>query len=373
MKSKFKKILGIHIFMILNFCDCNSLVFGQSKAFFLGHSLINFNVPNMTNRLAEAANKDFVYKRNIGNGANLLFHHTNPFSPGSQGDVWKTTMPQGGFTDFIFTEAVPLKGHLQWSKTYEYADSFATYFRKYNTDSRIFLYETWHCIKSGTPEGCEWEDDDKDPWTTRLKNDHALWKGIVNHLKTKNHKDVYLIPAGQAFIKLDEEIRKGNLPEINNVFDLFSDDIHLTNIGNYFIACLMYGAIFKETPLGLPSRLKDEYEVLYSVFPTNEQAKVLQDVAWQTICESEISGVNCSITQVEELPKTLSASIVFEQGKISFDEKFDRVEIFSLSGQRLSSCIQCEELALPFVVSSMNIVKMIKGPESINKLVFIQL
>lgn len=355
--------MSVNSFFFILFIVNNLIVqvgFGQTKVFFLGHSLINFNVPNMTNRLAEAANKGFILKRNIGNGANLSFHYTNPFSPGSQGDVWKNTLTDGDFTDFVFTEAIPLKGHLQWSKTHEYADSFAIYFRNYNEKGRIFLYETWHCIKSGTPQGCEWEEDDKDPWTTRLKNDFALWNGILNYLKTKGHGEVFMVPAGQAFIKLDEEIKKGNLSGIENVFDLFSDDIHLTNIGNYFIACLMYGVIFKESPLGLPSRLKDEYDVFYTVFPTDEQARVLQNVAWQTLCEIELSGINCTTASFQEPVDEISTPKL-ENGIVYFKTKMDVVEVYTIDGKKILSCKSCNEIKLSSEYKNLHIIKMRKG------------
>jgi len=93
-----------------------------NNTFFLGHSLINFDVPNIVNKLSVAGNQFFSYDANIGNGANLQWQWNNPTT--AQGSIWNTTLPLGGYENFIITEAVPLQNHLLYSETYRYADSF---------------------------------------------------------------------------------------------------------------------------------------------------------------------------------------------------------------------------------------------------------
>jgi hypothetical protein len=131
-----------------------------NKTFFLGHSLINFHVPNMVNKLSIAGGKTYSYQLNIGNGANLQMHYTNPHSAGLQANWWDTTLNKPGFENFILTEAVPLKPHLQWSNTYRYADSLFTFAKQANPNIKLYIYETWHCINSGTPNGCAWDNED---------------------------------------------------------------------------------------------------------------------------------------------------------------------------------------------------------------------
>lgn len=172
----------------------------SNKTFFMGHSLINFHIPNMVNKLSQAGNKNFSYYAHIGNGANLMWHYNNPYT--AQGDIWDTTLALGGFQHFIFTEAVPLKGHLQWSKTYQYADTFFRYAKQYNPGIKYYLYETWHCINSGTPTGCDWDNDDHIPWRTRLTQDLSLWEGIADSVNALHPEDMFIIPAGQAMAAL---------------------------------------------------------------------------------------------------------------------------------------------------------------------------
>jgi hypothetical protein len=316
--------------------------YSQTKAFFLGHSLINFEIPNMVNRLAEASTKNYTYKANIGNGANLSWHYTNPHT--GQGDRWDMTLPQGGFTHFIMTEAVPLAGHLMWSDTYKYADLLADAAKDKNPSVRTYIYETWHCINSGTPQGCEWEQGDDDmPWRDRLSHDLSKWEGILNHLKSQGH-DAYLIPGGQGLSLLHDEIIAGKLLGYSDSRALFTDDIHLSLVGNYFIACIMYSSIFGVSAEGLPHRLHNNWQTLYNVYPTPDQAAVLQRVAWETVCKYAHDGVQCITDTHDEM---LSRhSLYYDPSEQSISTLIpSALRVVDINGNILATCKDCTSLS----------------------------
>lgn len=276
-----------------------------NQTMFLGHSLVNFNIPNMVNKLSIAGSNNFTYKAHIGNGANLMWQYTNPYS--AQGNIWDTTLSNGGFEHFIVTEAIALKSHLQWSNTYRYADSFYRFAMQYNPNVQYYLYETWHCINSGTPTGCPWDNESNIPWRNRLTLDLPYWESIADSINLIHPKPMLVIPGGQAMARLYDSIVAGVVPGITSINQLFSDDIHLTNIGNYFIACVMYGVIHKASPLGLPNQLTDPWGAPYTTYPTQAQAAKLQQIAWTTLCDYPRDGVICSPTLLTELqqPKSI--------------------------------------------------------------------
>lgn len=346
--------------VIIGFLIWNLSYAQSTKPFFLGHSLVNFEMPNMVNRLAEASGKDYFYKLNVGNGANFSWHYTHPTT--GQGDTWTTTLPEGGFTHFILTEAVPLKNHLQWSNTFEYADTFAMYAKLYNPGVKTYIYETWHCTNSGSPLGCAWDNDDDLDWRARLTTDKALWMGIVDHLKEKGHDDVYLVPGGQGLAKLYDAIGNEEVPGITSIQQVFSDDIHLTLVGNYYIACIMYATIFGESPEGLPNRLKNSWEVLYDQFPTVEQATILQKLAWQTVCENEESGVNCIVNSVEPTISKDPLIVVCNNGYVSVTDVVNKINVFNVDGKLVAHCNDCKELRMfDHDIHTIFFVEIVKG------------
>lgn len=328
-----KSITALAFVFATFFCNSQS-----NNTFFLGHSLINFNMPNMVNKLSIAGAKNFEYEANIGNGANLLFHWNNPTS--GQGSPWNTTLPLGGFEHFILTEAVPLLGHLEWSSTYRIADSLYQFAMTNNPDIQYYLYETWHCTNTGTPGGCQWDNDDGLLWRPRLTADLPKWEGIADSINAIHTNDMLIIPAGQALGQLSDSIDAGLVPGFTSIEDLFSDDIHLTETGNYFIACVMYGVIHKESPVGLPNQLTSEWDVPYTNFPTPAQAAIFQRIAWNTLCDYPRDGVNCLTSNIEDHTQINFAKVVPNPAQQSFTILSDRplqVQIMSANGTNIYS------------------------------------
>lgn len=276
-----------------------------NNTFFLGHSLINFHVPNMVNQLSIEGSQTFSYDANIGNGASLSWHWNSPTS--GQGDQWDLTLPNGGYENFIITEAVPLNNHLQYSNTYRYVDSLYQFAELYNPNIRYYIYETWHCTNSGdgTTGGTGGYPCSNDPlsntlWRDRLDVDLEKWEGIADSINLIHTNEMYVIPGGQAFARLTDSIETGNVPGLASVYDLFVDEYHLDQRGNYFIACVMYSVIHGISPVGLPNQLMTEFGNLYTEYPTPEQAEILQEIAWQTVCEYDRDGVDCVPLSISE-------------------------------------------------------------------------
>ncbi len=284
------------------------IIFAQQvNPFYIGHSLVNFDMPAMVAGLAENAGKTSSYDQQIINGSPLQYNYNNHAT--AQGTSYRTAFPNGGFNHLIVTEAIPLKGHLQYSDTYLFANNFYEYAKNNNNNIPVkyFIYETWHCTTTGTPTGCSYDNDDSLLWQPRLAADFPLWTGIVTSVRNEFPNDnIWMIPAGQALYKLNTRINNGTLPGITSFTDLFYDDIHLTNKGNYFVACVMYATLFKQSPFGLTTALNTKYGNAFSDMPTAQQAQIMQQVAWETVTElSSWTGVtqNLSTTKFENNQK----------------------------------------------------------------------
>ena len=292
----------------------------ESNPFYVGHSLVNHTMPYMVQALAANAGKLTYYGRQIINGSPLQHNYNSP--NGAEGTPYTAAFPGGNFNRLVLTEAVPLQNHLTWSNTYSTANNFYNYAKNNNNGVPIkfYIYETWHCINTGIPNpdpnlpnGC-WYDNSAHStylWHQRLLSDFPLWSGIVTHVRDQNPSDnqIWMVPAGQAFYHLTTQINAGNVPGITSFRDLFSDDIHLTNAGNYFIACVMYATLYGQSPVGLTSSISDQWGNPFTNMPTPAQALVMQQVAWSTVTGlSTWTGVSQST-----LPITFSRPLQAKQ------------------------------------------------------------
>jgi hypothetical protein len=278
--------------VILVCFKANAQSLSSANPYYVGHSLINHNVPKFVDNLATSAGKTSNYAVQIINGAPISYNFQNPQA--AEGTPYTTALPTGNYDVFIITEAVPLLNHTVWSNTYGAANDFLTYARSYRNDIRYFIYETWHCTNTGTPEGCDWDNDDNLLWQPRLIHDYPKWVKIVDSVRTlQPYNDVYMVPAGQAFHALSVEIDEGRVPGISTYKDLFPDGIHPSATGNYFVACVMYSCIFKESPAGLTNIMHDQWGTLAVTVPPDLAAK-MQEVAWNVVCANSYSNVDCA-------------------------------------------------------------------------------
>jgi hypothetical protein len=247
------------------------------NVFWIGHSLINHNMPRMVAELA-AAHPDIehTYQVQIINGAPLKYQWEN--SEKAEGEDARKVLPEGKVDVLVLTEAVPLQNHLDWSGSHDFAARFAGLAREANPDTRIYLFETWHCVNSGTDKGCAYDKNDDIPWRDRLDQDREKWAGIAQAAGD----DVNVIPGGPALARLHDEIESGNVPGLESIRDVFADDIHMNDIGTYFMACVNFGVIYGKSPEGLPHELKNQWGKAYQA-PTLELAQVLQKLAWEVV------------------------------------------------------------------------------------------
>lgn len=310
------------------------------NAFYIGHSLSD-QIPDMVKSLSDDhPNVEFDWAYQSIPGAPLRWQWDRkkekdyPENPPYYYSFFSEVggLPTGDYNVLVLTESVPR----YWSiidDSYQYADSLVAYALGYNQNIQIYLYEDWHCIKSGTPTGCDY-DIDANPWRQRLDDDLPMWESIVDTLNNRFNpaNPVCLIPAGQGLARLYDAIEAGEIPGISSMVDLFSDDIHLNDVGKYFVACVHFAMIHNENPIGLTNQLQVWWGGDFDA-PTTQQAKKFQEIAWETVNNYERSCLNSSVTSVAE--KVESSSINYDNYSniLTVISDNESVQISNLFGQ----------------------------------------
>lgn len=313
----------------------------QKKAFYIGHSLSD-QIPDMVKSLSDdhfGVGFDFAYQGIPGAPLRWQWERKNakdyPENPPYYYAFYSSEggLPTGEYDVLVLTESVPR----YWSvidDTYQYTDSLVAYALSYNPNIQIYLYEDWHCIKSGTPTGCDY-DIDANPWRQRLDDDLAMWESVVDTLNNRFNpvNPVCMIPAGQGLARLYDAIERGEVPGITSINDVFSDDIHLTDVGKYFVACVHFAMIHNASPVGLTNQLQVWWGGDF-VAPTNEQAKIFQEIAWETVNSYERSCLNTGISTVEDIIETKSIIFdTFTNTLIVANPNNEKLTIYNLFGQ----------------------------------------
>jgi hypothetical protein len=258
-----------------------SLVALLSKVLFVGHSLVGPDLPPLVEgALIRQGDATAVVQAQIINGASLRYSWENSH----QGEALDARVRLADGVDvLVLAEAVPLAEQVTWNDTVGQIAAFGTLAREANPETRIFVYETWHSLKSGPSTVIAGDAGAGVPWRARIMADAPVWRDLATRASGQLGGDpVQIIPAAQALLALDTAIAAGDVPGIDTIEDLFADDIHPNGKGFYFLALVHAAAISGQDVADLPTLLTRTW-ASRDAMVTDAQAQVFRRVAWQAV------------------------------------------------------------------------------------------
>ncbi|MEM7521512.1 MAG: hypothetical protein AAF307_10785, partial [Pseudomonadota bacterium] len=241
------------------------------KALFIGHSLVGPTMPAIFNAFMADQGSTVRADAQVINGAPLIWNWNN--GPNAEGVNARAVLPSGEYGSVIVTEAIPLDPQIQWNDTQGYAKRYSDLALSANPNTRFYLYETWHEI--GT---------DTQAWRERITGDQGKWQGIIDYVNQNapaGAPEALVIPAGQAMGNLHDAIVAGQVPGLSSIRDLFSDNIHLNDLGHWFIAATHAEAVAGLDASSLP--LSVTVSGTTYAGPDAATAQVMADIIAQTV------------------------------------------------------------------------------------------
>lgn len=192
----------------------------------------------------------------------------------------------------VLTERVSVHVTIEWHNS---LDQALTWFNHAWTEgnggkgAETILYATWVGINSG-PDAANPHNDPQGliPFRERMDLEMEGWQSILDHVNANRiagSPPMRMIPGPLLMAELYDAIERGEVPGITNIAELFSDDIHLNDLGAYYIALAHYAVIYNSDPRGLPNRLG------MATSPSRELATWMQETVWRVVSSYEGSGV----------------------------------------------------------------------------------
>jgi len=246
----------------------------MGNTLFVGHSLVGQVMPTMFNSFMQSQSFDVHADAQVIDGASLRYNWDNGTS--AQGVNAREVLPSGDYDTVIVTEAIPLEEQIRWNDTQGYVSRYFDLAQSADADTRIYVYETWHEIGADT-----------NAWRAQIESDLTKWQGIVddvNDSAAAGAAEAFIIPAGQAMGQLYDRIEAGEVPGITSIRELFSDNIHLNDTGNWFISALHAQALTGVDVAALPLETFNEWGVPYDG-PDAALAQVMAQVIDDTLNE----------------------------------------------------------------------------------------
>ena len=355
--------------------------FGQinnAKVYWVGHSLISHtdtyaagtdNLIGLLGTLATSQGKTYSHHQ-----------HTTPGSPlgwnwGTNTDSWASSQilieplidvshtDYGTFDVIVLTEAIEINSYYDWWYTAFYARKFYNAAKAANSNTRLFLYESWQHYQAtdsdfrsyyGPMATFNWSeymtsvrpiweniiDEASDPSLTPTAPDYVYQGGAVASTDPglgNTILDIKIIPTGTVFVAVLNRLQN-NLATDNWSFngrnltalDFFAnplsnypadltttvhpgnaiDDIHPSNITIYLNSLVHYAVIYQENPINLPTE---------NGVPANI-ASIFKEIVWNVVLNDTRTGVasalsvkefSSGITQLNIYPNPSSTYIHF--------------------------------------------------------------
>ena len=256
---------------------------GALACYHLGHSLVGRDMPAMLAQLTAGHS----YHSQLGWGASLGDHWKEAVNGFVEENAHAAHRParealeSGSYDAVIFTEMVELRDAIRYHDSAARLADWTRLARKSRPDVRLYLYETWHRLND--PAG----------WLQRIDTDLAtLWEAQVLRpaMALPDVGTIYVIPAGQVMAAAVRAAEAGQLPGIADRAAFFTDDIHLSDLGNWLVAMTHYATLYHRSPVGLPGQLSRADGSLAAP-PGPEAARAMQELVWTTVTGYRASGV----------------------------------------------------------------------------------
>lgn len=197
------------------------------------------------------------------------------------------------FELLVITEAVPLLANQEFFRndTLYFLDQWVSHAwanGNRGKGAEVMLFSSWtYWHHSGEPPEYDVEADI--PFRQRLDLDGARWELMqdnANANRPEGMPPIYMIPGHRLMMRLYDDIAAGSAPGLSSIGDVFADDIHLNDLGQYAITCLVYAVIYQRDPQELPNRLAASEDRLSA-----EQARYFKKIAWEVARDYSRSGV----------------------------------------------------------------------------------
>lgn len=267
---------------------------GPLTVYHLGHSLVGRDMPAM---LAQLAGNGHRYDSQLGWGTTLKAHWGDDTINGfdSENDhprfrAAHEAAKSGDYDAVVLTEMVEINDAMRYFDSPRYLALWADEALTARPDTRIYLYETWHQL------------DDPKGWLSRLDQDwdRAWLRGVLRPALGRLPDDarIHVIPAGQAmaaFVRaIDQQDGVGNVAARKDLFRLTpegtQDNIHLNDLGSYFVALVHYAVLYQKSPVGLPSNLL-RADGTPADAPSAEVARLMQETVWDVVKAQPLTGL----------------------------------------------------------------------------------
>jgi hypothetical protein len=287
----------------------------SARTMFVGHSLINSDLPIMVKAIAE--NKGLISRTAvqwiiggaiIANWRNCRrANYVAQYPPDLFAcDELDRGTDIGLYDSLVITQAnnpimLPADPWDLGSTPADY-ELFLNLFLQKNPSGRGFFYATWEGF------GSEWHQGQE--WTTRIPDElrkQEMWAAEIERISRDTRGrtvKINVIPTNLALRDLILAAESGQVPGLTNRNQILPDGVHMSPETSYFMACVVFASLYQQPPTGAPTKILGAWgQDLVNL--SGSLAQSLQGTAWAVVSRYRGWAASPAPTRTPRAPTTL--------------------------------------------------------------------
>lgn len=279
-----RTVTGLALFLSLSSVPANADSQPSLKILFSGHSLLDNPLPDWVELIANSKGSKLDWQEQIVIGSPVRVRSWGDgdwagysYGKNRQGEgldiAQELAEPTKGrpYDALVLAEGHNLLGMILWENAIGYLRDFHELLITGNPQAQTYYYHSWLGLDKHDPK----------PWLAHEANAAEVWQCVSEKVRLSLEADgrpagIMILPAGSALAELVRQIISGKMSgfegNIEKQLDrIFVDDVHLTDIGIYYLAAVTYATIFRLSPEGAAAPASIDAPL----------ARELQSLAWR--------------------------------------------------------------------------------------------
>jgi|GEM_PF-1796550 len=121
---------------------------------------------------------------------------------------------------------------------------------------------------------------------------NRLVDGLRGQYSSMGGHRILLVPVGDVFYEINQRMKSGLIPGYSNVYQLYNDGIHVSNVGSYVLALTYHAVVYQQSPVELPVPAAYASTGVANDRPIgSDLAWALQLAVWDAVRNNPRSGV----------------------------------------------------------------------------------
>lgn len=263
----------------------------EKRVYYVGNSLTDELKYDAFEKLSAARDHKLIWGRHMIPGAPIHWLWNHPKEGFTRGPFGATE------TAFDYQwDTVTLQPFSTFETELEHAIKYVNRIKEKSPDAQICVYAQWP-TRRHRDWSAMWLQDYRKKDYPAPNHSRSFYEAFVTALREKvqTSRPIKLIPVGHVMHLLHQKMQADQVPGYHDVFELYSDGVHVSNVASYIVGCTFFAVIHGESPVGLPvvQGYAAEPSAPDDHFPISaDLARIIQETVWEVVATHPMTGVS---------------------------------------------------------------------------------